>query len=336
MRNAVFLLIALGAVSNVRAQVTEYFVHSSFVAAAGKLNIEGFDNLSTGSALSGNEFIGISIAQLDGMPMTLIDPRDAAPGLLIASQNVNSLPNGLSASLYYSSPATVGFNNGVRDAFRITFRHPSLAAGLWIGNVGAFAGDTTTPTVITVYDDGGAVIASETFTQGHAGQIGIGVNNRFFYGVTADHEVAHIDVVNGCCDLDGIFLDDVNYPMGQWSDLGFGVAGTFGVPTLEGVGALADASPGKVSLAGVPAGSPTILCLSLNGSAANLMCGTLVPFPNTFFVPIVAGGGGTIVVTWPSWPASISGTSVYFQYIAQDPLAICGVSFSNAIKADAP
>lgn len=201
------LVLAYGGASTVFAVSIEYFDHAAFAAAAGNLNIVTFDNVPTETVLNGSEFSGL---QISGRRRVIINPQNFAPGLAVGGTNVNSQPNGLSASLFYSSPGTIVFDN-LDDNFTFTLLVSTHAAGLWIGNVGATNSDTSTPTVVRFFDTNGTELVSETFTQGHVGQIGSGVNNRFFYGVLADVDIGAITTTNAASDADGIIYDDVQW-----------------------------------------------------------------------------------------------------------------------------
>lgn len=192
--------------TNASAVTVEFFNHTSFALAAGTLNVITFDGHTPGTILSGTETPGLTIL---ARRISVIDPQDFAPGLTVGGANVNSQPNGISASLPYSG-TSITFDNG-NDDFDFVLSTPSNAAGLWIGNVGASNNDPNTPTTVTFFDAAGSVIASEVLTQGHAGQIGSGANNRFFYGITSDQAVASFVVRNAAGDGDGIVIDDVQF-----------------------------------------------------------------------------------------------------------------------------
>jgi hypothetical protein len=51
---------------------------------------------------------------------------------------------------------------------------------------------------------------------------------------------------------------------------------------------------------------------------------------------LVTNGTGAIPLAWASWPAALSGASLYLQYAITDGAAVCGVSISNALRADVP
>jgi len=201
------LILAFGVGDMAYGTSIEYFDHATFAAAAGNRNVVTFDNVPTETVLAGNEFAGL---QITARRIVVIDPQDFAPGLIVGGTNLNSQPNGISASLLYPSAGSISFDN-LDDTFTFDLLVSTQGAGLWIGNVGANDSDPITPTTVTFYDGGGAPIASETFFQGHAGQVGSGANNRFFYGITADVNIESISAVNAPGDGDGIIYDDVQW-----------------------------------------------------------------------------------------------------------------------------
>lgn len=218
-----FAVSLLVLISDVRAfgATVEFFDHAAFLAATNNLVVVDFDSIATETILAGTEFAGITI---NARRITTVDPRDTAPGLIVAENNVNTLPNGISASLFYSGLNSVSFDN-LDDNFGIVLPQSSTAAGLWIGNVGASNNDTSTPTTVTFFDTSGGIVASEVFTQGHIGQIGSGANNRFFYGITTDSMIASISVQNSAGDGDGILLDDIQWAVTLQEVVGGSVTG---------------------------------------------------------------------------------------------------------------
>jgi hypothetical protein len=165
-----------------------------------------FDDRAPRSTLAGNEFDGLTIA---ARRIAVVNPQDFAPGLAVGGQNVNSQPHGISASIFYNG-STLVFDNQ-SDDFRFTLARPSFAAGLWIGNLGNDNDDPVTPTTASFFDAQGHLLASEVFTQGHAGMVGTGANNRVFYGVVSAQPIASFTVFNGAGDFDGVILDDIEW-----------------------------------------------------------------------------------------------------------------------------
>ena len=87
------------------------------------VSIVGFDDVAARSLLSGTEFAGFTISS---RRITVINPQDFAPGLIVGGQNVNSQPNGISASLFYApAGGSISFDNG-NDNFLISLSEPRL------------------------------------------------------------------------------------------------------------------------------------------------------------------------------------------------------------------
>ncbi|WP_422049410.1 Ig-like domain-containing protein [Shimia sp.] len=162
-----------------------------------------FDEFNAQDTLSGTEFDGVTIVARD---INVIDPTSL--GLVTGSVNVNSAPNGISASIFQTSSSAIGFDNG-DDNFEIVFDEPAEVAGLWIGNLGASHNDPTTPTTIQFLSASGIVLFEDTVTQASDGIIGSGANNRIFCGLSSDVPIARIVVLNAGGDGDGIILDDI-------------------------------------------------------------------------------------------------------------------------------
>ena len=121
-----------------------------------------------------------------------------------------------------------------------------------------------------------------------------------------------------------------------WTDLGFALGGFFQLPKLIGAGDLAPSTPGSLLLTNAFPGRPAVLFASVGSTPLPLKCGTLVPTPALLQLPLVTDAFGQIPLAWSSWPAGLSGLSLYFQYAIQDATAVCGVALSNALRADVP
>ena len=124
--------------------------------------------------------------------------------------------------------------------------------------------------------------------------------------------------------------------VGPWSIVGAGLAGTNGVPKLNGAGTLQPASFVTTTVTGLR--QNTVATLVVGVSAIN------VPFKGGLWVPamtlLVAGlpTGPNGVIDLPStWPTSVpSGFAFYEQYWLKDPAGILGYAASNAIKGVTP
>jgi len=200
------LLVSLAAVPTLAIAQVEFFDNALYNAATLNRVIVNFDNVASATVIAGNAYTGLTIS---ARRIVAVNPQEFAPGLTVGGTNVNSQPNGVSASIFYSGASLV-FDN-LDDNFTFTLTTPALAAGLWIGNVGASNSDPITPTTVAFYSTSGVLIASEVFRQGHVGQIGTGANNRFFYGLVSDVPISYFSVANAASDGDGIILDDVQW-----------------------------------------------------------------------------------------------------------------------------
>jgi hypothetical protein len=122
-----------------------------------------------------------------------------------------------------------------------------------------------------------------------------------------------------------------------WTDLGSGLAGTAGVPSLAGAGTLVAGSPGSLTLTSANPSSLTNLFVSFASTPAPFKGGTLVPVPPALTLALFTNGAGSIPLAWPAWPAGVpSGASLFFQHAIADPAAPAGVALSNALQATTP
>ncbi len=123
-----------------------------------------------------------------------------------------------------------------------------------------------------------------------------------------------------------------------FTDLGHALAGAHGPPVLAGSGALLTGSAGALTLTNAAGpGAVAILFTSLSSTPTPFKGGTLLPVPIALQLTLSTGGSpGSIPLGWSSWPAGLSGASLYFQYAIADALAVQGVALSNALRADLP
>lgn len=121
-----------------------------------------------------------------------------------------------------------------------------------------------------------------------------------------------------------------------WVDLGSGLAGVSGVPSLVGTGTLVAGSPGSLVLTSAKPASPALLFVALSSTPLAFKGGTLVAYPFSLTLALATDGAGGISLPF-TWPSGVpSATSIYFQFGVQDPAAIMGVALSRALKATTP
>ncbi len=121
-----------------------------------------------------------------------------------------------------------------------------------------------------------------------------------------------------------------------WTDIGSGLAGVSGVPSLTGSGTLASGSAGSLALASARPSSFAMLFMSLSSTPVPFKGGVLAAFPAILTLPLSVDGTGGLVLPW-TWPAGVpSQTLLYFQCAIKDAAAVLGVSLSNAVQGLTP
>ncbi len=120
----------------------------------------------------------------------------------------------------------------------------------------------------------------------------------------------------------------------DWTDLGHALAGTSGLPTLSGTGALSAGSNVTISLANARPNSAALLITGLSQLNQPFLGGVLVPnvASTNFVLPIQTNGAGAISLP-TTWPAGVpSGTPIVLQYWIADPVAVFGAAASNGLQ----
>jgi hypothetical protein len=123
---------------------------------------------------------------------------------------------------------------------------------------------------------------------------------------------------------------------GTWTDLGNGLAGSFGVPSLVGSGPLTVGTFNPIVLSNTLPLSPTFLVLGFSAVNLPLKGGILVPAPDLLIggIPTDASGGWSFAGAWPAGVPS--GFTAYFQVWIPDGAGVAGFAATNAEAATAP
>ena len=122
---------------------------------------------------------------------------------------------------------------------------------------------------------------------------------------------------------------------GPWTDLGFALAGSNGLPHLECIGPLTPGSGLEIHLSNAKDGALSYLVLGLTAIYAPYKGGVLVPNFDLLVYGWTYHSGGLDIET--HWPAGVpSGVSFYLQYWIDDEAAVAGRSGSNALMAVVP
>ena len=137
-------------------------------------------------------------------------------------------------------------------------------------------------------------------------------------------------------DIWNVGADNVRIFSDPFTDLGNGLAGTNGTPTLTGTGTLAPLSPVGLQLASAKPSSTTTLIIGLSALNAPFKGGVLVPNPDVviFALPTSPAGTLNLSATWPNGiPAAFS---FYFQHWIVDAAGPVGFAASNALQGTTP
>ena len=119
-----------------------------------------------------------------------------------------------------------------------------------------------------------------------------------------------------------------------WTDLGNGLAGTFGVPTLSGTGTLIGGTSGSIKVSNADPGAAGALVAGFSNLSAPFMGGVMVPMPDLL---IPANSGPGIFALLFVMPEGVpSGFTFYVQYWLPDDAGPHGFAASNAISGTTP
>jgi len=137
--------------------------------------------------------------------------------------------------------------------------------------------------------------------------------------------------------LDGRgFIVDLGAPKSPWTNLGNGLAGTNGIPSLAGSGPLTAGSATSVALTQGKPGAGAAFVVGLSAINAPFKQGVLVPqLDNLVLLPALSGTGAVALnFKWPGTLPSVF--SLYWQVLVSDPVAPAGFALSNALKSTTP
>jgi len=116
-----------------------------------------------------------------------------------------------------------------------------------------------------------------------------------------------------------------------WVDLGRGLAGALGVPSLVGGGTLVGGTPWSLSLTHAFPATTAFYLIGFSELYAPFRGGVLVPAFD-LFVPLPTGPG-TLNLNLNSWPPGLpQGASIFFQVWIGDPGGPAGFAASNAVS----
>ncbi len=123
---------------------------------------------------------------------------------------------------------------------------------------------------------------------------------------------------------------------GVFTEIGPGLAGTHGVPTLSGTGTLVALAPFTLDLSGALENSSTALVVGFSVASVPFKGGTLVPVPDLVLAGLPTDGSGALSLP-AALPAGVpAGVSLVFQSWTTDGAAVKGLSATQGLCAVTP
>ncbi|RKY15684.1 MAG: hypothetical protein DRQ55_19225, partial [Planctomycetota bacterium] len=121
-----------------------------------------------------------------------------------------------------------------------------------------------------------------------------------------------------------------------WTDLGGGILGSHGVPTLTGEGSLVAGTLTSIHLVNAPPNAPMYLWMSFSSTPTPLFGGVLYTVPIDLQVLLNANAAGELSL-FTVWPAMIPpGFNTWIQFVIQDNTLTPRMSFSSALMLTTP
>lgn len=159
------------------------------------------------------------------------------------------------------------------------------------------------------------------------------------FALALDESLGHVILAGGDDPQASFFTDTWEFvDEGQFVDLGPGVGGALGVPTLDGSGDLSPGSPTgyTITLGNDLPNAAVLLVVGLTPNSVPFAGGTLYPFPIATIVTDLtdAYGGASLSGSIPS--SVPSGTTLVLQTWMADATAPKGLSGSNGLEAIIP
>ena len=122
----------------------------------------------------------------------------------------------------------------------------------------------------------------------------------------------------------------------HWTDLGQGLAGTLGLPTLSGEGTLCPGAAFTLTLANARANSGATILAGFSQVSSPFKGGVLVPSPDLVVAGLTTGPAGGFTLG-SDWPTNLpSGFALFLQVWVADPAGPKGYAATNGLQAQSP
>jgi probable HAF family extracellular repeat protein len=265
------------------------------------------------------------------------------PGGALESQALDITPDG-------ATVVGVGTIAGGKTAFR--WSDPA-SGGVGFENLVDLPGSWLDSTATAVSADGSVVVGHGTTTSGSRAFIWTEAAGMRPVEVVLAHQGLRLDgwiltlandvsadgrtIVGKGFDPSGIVRGWIAHLAEEtpatWTDLGGGVGGILGTPTLEGSGSLLGGAPLTLLVSGALGGFPAFWVAGFSVLAAPFKGGTLVPHPDlVLYAGFVPPSGGFSLST--NWPVGVPAPDeLCVQYWVADPWGPAGFSATNGVKA---
>lgn len=153
------------------------------------------------------------------------------------------------------------------------------------------------------------------------------------FGLDGSGELLLVDFVSSVPGFGAIYRVG---PTPTFQSIGPGLAGTTGVPQLEGTGTLDGGTALSIDISGARPGASATLVVGLGELSVNFQGGVLVPTPDILISGLVVDGSGEYSLAG-SWPTGIpAGVHLYIQTWIQDSGAIKGFAATNGLFLTTP
>lgn len=124
-------------------------------------------------------------------------------------------------------------------------------------------------------------------------------------------------------------------PIATWTNMGFGLAGTSGVPLLAGSGALTGASTNQFVVSSAARSAPAVMVLGAASVFLPFLGGTLVPSPD-LALPIGTDATGRVTLPFQLGVALPPRSSLFAQCWILDSGGPAGLAASNGLAIVSP
>ncbi len=131
------------------------------------------------------------------------------------------------------------------------------------------------------------------------------------------------------------YIAEFSSPQPQWTKLGNALAGSVGLPKLNGTGALTAGTPTAVTISNAKANTPALLYIGFSAMNAPFKQGVLVPSVDLDPIGLFLPGSGSAAFQF-TWPAGVpAGFDTYWQVWIKDSAGPAGLAATNALKSTA-